>query len=119
VEVVEVPTTNKVVLVHQVVVRVETEIKAGELAQDHLIQEHRMQMFPLHHFLHLPHGLVILVVKDHHKQMEINLAVAVVVPLQQEVEVKKMDLVLVVMEQFILLSTAIMQNMVLVVAVEE
>tara|TARA_Y100000589_G_C27153769_1_gene629966 strand:- start:1145 stop:1375 length:231 start_codon:yes stop_codon:yes gene_type:complete len=76
-------------------------------------------MFPLHHFLHLLHGLVMLVDKDHHKQMQINLAVAAVVPLQQEVEVKKMDLVLVVMEQFILSLMVPKQNMVLVVAVEE
>jgi hypothetical protein len=39
------------------------------LLLDRLIQECQMQMFPLHHFLHLPHGLVILVDKDHQRQV--------------------------------------------------
>tara|TARA_A100000171_G_scaffold40403_1_gene40684 strand:+ start:239 stop:418 length:180 start_codon:yes stop_codon:yes gene_type:complete len=56
-------------LEHQVVVRVGMVIMLVHLLLDRLIQECQMQMFPLHHFLHLPHGLVILVDKDHQGQV--------------------------------------------------
>jgi|TARA_R100000084_G_C4641419_1_gene144083 hypothetical protein len=106
-------------LEHLVVVLVETTTSAADQELDLTTQEYQTQMFLLHHFQHLPHGLVMVVEMDHHKQMAINLVVVVAVLVQQEVEVKKMDLVLVVMEQFILLLMVPKQNMVLVVAVEE
>ena len=113
----EVPTTKLVVLVHQVVVLVEMVLTLEEVIQDLPTQEE--QMFPLDQTQHLLNGLVILVVKDHHKQMVINLVVAVVVPVMLELEDIKTQMVPVVLGQLIPLLTVILQNMVLVVVAEE
>jgi|TARA_B100000085_G_scaffold44427_1_gene37550 hypothetical protein len=84
VEVVEVPTTKLVVLVHQVVVLVEILLLLEEVIQDLPTQE--QQMFPLDQTQHLLNGLVILVVKDRHRRAEIILAVVAVVPVMLELE---------------------------------
>jgi hypothetical protein len=117
VEVVEVPTTKLVVLVHQVVVLVEILLLLEEVIQDLPTQE--QQMFPLDQTQHLLNGLVILVVKDRHRRAVIILAVVAVVPVMLELEDIQTQMVLVVLEQLIPSLTVMKQSMALVAVVEE
>tara|TARA_R100000081_G_C4760275_1_gene139451 strand:- start:309 stop:680 length:372 start_codon:yes stop_codon:yes gene_type:complete len=117
VEVVEVPTTKLVVLVHQVVVLVEILLLLEEVIQDLPTQE--QQMFPLDQTQHLLNGLAILVVKDRHRRAVIILAVVAVVPVMLELEDIQTQMVLVVLEQLIPSLTVMKQSMALVAVVEE
>ena len=79
---------------------VEMVVNLEDQLLDHLTQEDQMHL--LIHYQHLLLGLVMPVVKDHHKQMEINLAVAAVAQAIQVIEDIPTQMVKVVMEHLIM-----------------